>query len=159
MAILSAEISEWKQRRSDNAHAARFLIAAAGSTQPSQLTTGEVPEAAHSCQAGGYKHSTQVNLSCALHCGRVQDYTPPGRLCANPRTNRYDAALVRCIDFERESSKLDTDAQTILLLAFREHHPHRVICQIARCSERALSNKIPAALPRLAALLNRANML
>ena len=71
-------------------------------------------------------------------------------------TNRFDAALVRCIDFERGFSKLATDAQTILLLAFREHQPQRVICQIARCSERALAYKIPAA---LAQLLDRANML
>jgi len=53
--------------------------------------------------------------------------------------------------------QMDTDAQTILLLAFREHQPQRVICQIARCSERALSYKIPAALAQLAALLDRAN--
>jgi hypothetical protein len=39
---------------------------------------------------------------------------------------------VRCIGFERELSKLDTDAQTILLLAAREPQPQRVICQIAR---------------------------
>ena len=62
-----------------------------------------------------------------------------------------DAALVRCTDFEREFSKLDTDAQTILLLAFREHQPQRVICQIARCSERALAYKVPAALAALIA--------
>jgi hypothetical protein len=58
-----------------------------------------------------------------------------------------------------EFSKLDTDAQTILLLAFREHQPQRVICRIARCSGRALAYKVPAALAQLAALLDRANML
>lgn len=95
----------------------------------------------------------------ALRCGRARNYTAPGRIAAHASTNRFDAALVRCIDFEREFSKLDTDAQTILLLAFREHQPQRVICQIARCSERALSYKIPAALAQLAQLLDRANML
>jgi hypothetical protein len=63
---------------------------------------------------------------------------------------------VRCIDFEREFGKLDTDAQTILLLAFRKRQPHRVIAQIARYSERAVSYKIPAA---VAQLLDRANLL
>ena len=83
----------------------------------------------------------------------------PGRPPANGSTNLYDAALVRCINFEREFAKLDTDAQTILLLAFREHQPQRVIAQIARCSERAVSYKIPAALAQLARLLDRASML
>jgi hypothetical protein len=95
----------------------------------------------------------------ALRCGRVRNYTAPGRQPVHASTNRFDAALVRCIDFEREFSKLDTDAQTILLLAFREHQPQRVIAQIARCSERAVSYKIPAALAQLARLLDRASML
>jgi DNA-directed RNA polymerase specialized sigma24 family protein len=51
------------------------------------------------------------------------------------------------------------DRQTILILAFREHQPYRVITQIARCSERAVSYKIPAALAQLARLLDRASML
>jgi hypothetical protein len=95
----------------------------------------------------------------ALRCGRVRNYTAPGRQPAHASTNRFDAALVRCIDFEREFSKLDTDAQTILLLAFREHQPQRVIAQIARCSERAVAYKVPAALAQLARLLDRASML
>jgi DNA-directed RNA polymerase specialized sigma24 family protein len=95
----------------------------------------------------------------ALRCGRVKNYTAPGRPPANGNTNRYDAALVRCIDFEREFSKLDTDSQTMLLLAFREHQPHRVIAQIARCSVRAIEYKLPTALAQLARLLDRANLL
>ena len=74
-------------------------------------------------------------------------------------TNRFDAGLVRCLDFEREFSKLTGDEQTILLLGFREHQPHRVIAQIARRSERAVSYKIPAGLAQLARLLDRASML
>jgi DNA-directed RNA polymerase specialized sigma24 family protein len=58
-----------------------------------------------------------------------------------------------------EFGKLDTEAQTILLLAFREHQPQRVIAQVARCSERAVGYKIPAALAQLARLLDRASML
>jgi DNA-directed RNA polymerase specialized sigma24 family protein len=95
----------------------------------------------------------------SLRCGRVKNYSAPGRAIANPSTNRFDAALVRCLDFEREFSKLDTDAQTILLLAFREHQPHRVIARIASCSERAVGYKIPAALAQLARLLDRASLL
>ncbi len=45
-------------------------------------------------------------------------------------TNRHDAALVRCIDFKREFGKLPTDAQTLLLLAYREKHSHQVVAQI-----------------------------
>jgi DNA-directed RNA polymerase specialized sigma24 family protein len=93
-----------------------------------------------------------------LKCGRVRNYTAPGRPAASASTNRFDAALVRCIDFDREFSKLDAETQTILLLAFREHQPQRVIAQIARCSERAVGYKIPAALAQLARLLDRASM-
>jgi hypothetical protein len=75
------------------------------------------------------------------------------------RGGRGTGGTRRCLDFEREFGKLDTDSQTILLLAFREHQPHRVIAQIARCSERAISYKIPAALAQLARLLDRASML
>ena len=60
-----------------------------------------------------------------------------------------------------ELQKLDNTLARIriLLLAFREHQPQRVIAQIARCSERAVSYKIPAALAQLARLLDRASML
>ena len=95
----------------------------------------------------------------ALRCGRARNYTAPGRQPAHASTNRFDAALVRRIDFEREFSKLDTDAKIILPLAFRERQPPRVIAQIARCSERAVSYKIPAPLAQLARLLDRASML
>lgn len=95
----------------------------------------------------------------ALRCGRVKNYTAPGRVPKDAPTNRFDAALVRCLDFEREFGKLDTDTQTILLLAFRERQPNRVIAQITTWSTRALAYKIPAALAQLARLLDRANLL
>ena len=113
-----------------------------------QITSEQ--SATQHCQHQQRRH--QVALASRPAVAR----TSPSALAS---TNPLDAALVRCIDFEREFSKLDTDAQTILLLAFREHQPQRVICQIARCSERALAYKIPAALAQLARLLDRTNML
>jgi DNA-directed RNA polymerase specialized sigma24 family protein len=95
----------------------------------------------------------------AIRNGKTTNFKSPGRPPHTPNTNRFDAALVRCIDFEREFSKLTGDEQTILLLGFREHQPHRVIAQIARRSERAVSYKIPAGLAQLARLLDRASML
>ena len=71
----------------------------------------------------------------------------------------YDAALVRCIDFEREFGKLPTDAQTLLLLAYREKQPQRTIAQITGWSPRAISYKLPAALLDLARLLDKADLL
>ncbi len=91
--------------------------------------------------------------------GAPGNFKAPGYSRHIPNTNGNDAALVHCIDLEREFAKLDTDAQTILLLAFREHQPQRVIAQIARCSERAVGYKIPAVLAQLARLLDRASML
>ena len=94
-----------------------------------------------------------------LRHGRARDYTAPGRQPKEKPTNPFDAALVRCIDFEREFSKLTGDQQSMLLLAYRERQPRRVIAQTCRCSERALNYKIPAALAQLAQLLDRADML
>jgi DNA-directed RNA polymerase specialized sigma24 family protein len=103
------------------------------------------------------QHWTQERT--AIRCGKVKNYTAPGRPPANPNTNRYDAALVRVIDFEREFAKLPGDMQTILLLAYRERQPQTVIAQVARCSVRTLAYRLPVALRALAALLDRANML
>ena len=66
---------------------------------------------------------------------------------------------MRCIDFEREFSKLPEDTQTILLLAYREKQPQRVIAQVTGWSPRALSYKLPAALGDLAHLLDKADLL
>jgi hypothetical protein len=65
---------------------------------------------------------------------------------------------IRVIDFEREFSKLPTDIQTLLLLAYREKQPQRVIAQITGWSPRALSYKLPAALTDLAHLLDKADL-
>ncbi|HEX4758499.1 MAG TPA: sigma factor-like helix-turn-helix DNA-binding protein [Terracidiphilus sp.] len=89
----------------------------------------------------------------------MRGYTAPGRQPKEQNTNRFAGALVRCIDFEREFSKLTGDQQSILLLAYRDGQPHRVIAQMCRCSERALNYKIPAALAQLAQLLDRADIL
>jgi len=83
-------------------------------------------------QFGTQQHRHQVALVSRPAVAR----TSPSALAC---TNRFDATLVRSIGFERQFSKPYTDAQSILLLAFREHQPQRVICQIARCSERALA--------------------
>jgi DNA-directed RNA polymerase specialized sigma24 family protein len=95
----------------------------------------------------------------ALNSGKVRQYTSPGRPAANPSTARYDAALVRVIDFEREFGKLPTESQMLLLLAYREHQPIQMIAQVMRCSVRAVEYKLPAALKQLAAILARADLL
>ena len=87
-------------------------------------------------------------------------WSPKPRQAA-PWLSKWNSCSGSCSSLyvEREFSKLDTDSQTILLLAFREHQPQRVIAQIARCSERAVAYKVPAALAQLARLLDRASML
>lgn len=95
----------------------------------------------------------------ALKQGKIRNYlAQPGRP-SGPATNRYDAALVRCIDFEREFSKLPTDTQTLLLMTYRENQPQRVVAQITGWSPRKLSYMLPAALSQLASLLDRADLL
>jgi DNA-directed RNA polymerase specialized sigma24 family protein len=96
----------------------------------------------------------------ALKSGKIKNYLrSPGRSSENANTNRYDAALVRVIDFEREFAKLPTDTQTLLLLAYREKQPQRIISQITGWSSRAISYKLPVALLDLARLLDKADLL
>lgn len=96
----------------------------------------------------------------AIDSGKIANYLrTPGRPTVAANSNRYDAALVRVIDFEREFSKLPTDTQTMLLLAYREKQPYRVISQITGWSPRALDYKLPAALATLARLLDKADLL
>ncbi len=66
----------------------------------------------------------------------------PG-MTMNASGNRFDAARARCIDFEREFSKLTGDEQAILPLAFREQQPHPGPAQIARFSECASATEAP----------------
>ena len=63
------------------------------------------------------------------------------------------------LEEELEFSRLTGGEQTVLLLAFRERQPYRVTARIARCSESAVSYKVPAALAQLVALLDRASLL
>ena len=96
----------------------------------------------------------------ALKNGKIHNYLRmPGRPSESPSTNRFDAALVRCIDFEREFAKLPTDSQTLLLLAYREKQPMRIVAQITGWSLRALDYKLPAALLDLARVLDKADLL
>lgn len=90
----------------------------------------------------------------------IQEFVAqPGRPPVHANTNRYDAALVRVIDFEREFGKLPADSQTLLLMAYREKQPLRIIAQITGWSKRVLDYKIPAALLDLARLLDKADLL
>jgi len=74
----------------------------------------------------------------ALKNGRIHKYLArPGRPPRDESHDRHDAALVRCIDFEREFCKRTTDSQTLLLLAY----------------------KLPAALADLARVLDKADLL
>jgi DNA-directed RNA polymerase specialized sigma24 family protein len=96
----------------------------------------------------------------ALKNGKIHNYLrAPGRPTDSAKTNRYDAALVRVIDFEREFGKLPTDTQTLLLLAYREKQPQRTIAEITGWSPRAISYKLPAALLDLARVLDKADLL
>jgi len=95
----------------------------------------------------------------ALRAGRAKDYTPRGRAPRVPSTCRYDAALTRCLDFEREFGKLHEEDQQILLLIVREGQPQRVVAEALHMSTRCLSYKLPTALDRLANLLDRVNLL
>jgi len=123
-----------------------------------------LPAGGNSAASGTANHPQPPKLQSltSKRSRRAKSATTSHAQDGQPQRNqptRYDAALVRCIDFERQFSKLPTDTQTLLLLASREKQPQRVIAQITGWSPRALSDKLPAALVDLARLLDQADLL
>ena len=95
----------------------------------------------------------------ALRNGRTKDYTAPGRPNKHATTNRFDAGIVRCIDFEMALGQLTGEQQTMLLMAYRDGEGHRAIAQVAGCTERVVAYRLPIALKLLAEVLDQRNLL
>jgi DNA-directed RNA polymerase specialized sigma24 family protein len=95
----------------------------------------------------------------ALANGKALNITSPGRPGRNNNSNRFDAALVRVIDFDRAIGSLDPDEQTALVLRYRDREPSHRIAQALRCSERKVEYLVPLARHHLANELERRNLL
>lgn len=75
------------------------------------------------------------------------------------RETEFDARLVRVIDFERVMDRMDPDEQIALVLAYRDRERFPAIAQMLHCSIRKLTYMIPAARRKLAAELDKLNLL
>jgi len=96
---------------------------------------------------------------CALKNGKTLSYKNVGRPQASGCTNRYDAALVRVIDFERALETLPIDERLVLILTYRDKQDMPRIAVAIGCSMRKLDYLLPKARKHLAAELERQNLL
>jgi DNA-directed RNA polymerase specialized sigma24 family protein len=95
----------------------------------------------------------------ALKSGRTFNYNNPGRPNVKARTNRYDAALVRIIDFERAIASLPVEEQTALVLTYRDKQDTSRVADAVGCSVRKLCYLIPRARQHLADELDKLDLL
>jgi DNA-directed RNA polymerase specialized sigma24 family protein len=92
-----------------------------------------------------------------LASARTCDYRRVGWQQRQDR--QFDSRLVRVIDFGRVLASLDADEQTALVLAYRDRERFPAIAQMLHCSVRKVAYLIPAARRKLAAALDKLNLL
>lgn len=85
------------------------------------------------------------------------DYQRPG--WSTRANNNADAAIVRCIDFERALSALQPDEQVILVWAHRDRMPHPQIARAVGCSTRTVYARLQSGRRKLANELDRKGLL
>lgn len=91
--------------------------------------------------------------------GRIADYTNVGRSKAQTVTSRYDAAIVRAIDFETAIGALPIDAQLALILTYRDGEKAVRVAAALQCSLRRVGYLLPVARLRLADRLEALDLL
>jgi DNA-directed RNA polymerase specialized sigma24 family protein len=72
---------------------------------------------------------------------------------------KFDAALVRCIDFERALGQLSAEEQIALVHRYRDGEREREIAAAVGCSVRKLNYLVPTARRHLANVLDTLNLL
>ncbi len=100
---------------------------------------------------------TWIHDRIQLRSGRTTDYQKQG--WQERKATRFDARIVRAIDFERALAKLDAEEHAALILTYRDHEDQPTIARGIGCSVRKLSYLIPRARKRLAEELDRMNLL
>ena len=96
----------------------------------------------------------------AIHQGKVsQAFKNPGRPTAKTHSCRYDAALVRTIDFERCFSRLTLVEQHLLLFCVADRQSQEAVSQMLHISPRAINYKLPQARAHLAEILERSGLI
>jgi DNA-directed RNA polymerase specialized sigma24 family protein len=92
-----------------------------------------------------------------LNSARTVAYVRAGWQQRN--TRQFDARLVRVIDFDRALATLDADEQAALILTYRDRQQSPDIAHALHCSVRKLTYLLPTARRKLAAQLDRLNLL
>ena len=93
----------------------------------------------------------------ALRSARTVDYQRHGWQQRNDR--RFDARLVRVLDFDRALSALDGEEQAALILTHRDHEAIDAVARALACSARKVHYTLIAARRKLAAELDRLDLL
>ena len=92
-----------------------------------------------------------------LSAAHTVDYMRRGWQERNDR--HFDARLVRVIDFSRAMQALDPREQAALILTHRDREPASAVARALGCCERTVCNILPEARRKLAAQLDRMNLL
>jgi len=100
-----------------------------------------------------------AQMRITLKSGKVANYANPGRPNIKARTNRFDAALVAVLDFERALRQLTAEQQTILILKYRDRLSASHVAQALGCSTRKVDYMTQPARLALADKLDRLNLL
>ncbi len=89
--------------------------------------------------------------------GKIAQYRRRGWQQRNDRT--YDANQVRIIDFERAMNQLPDEDKVALVLHYRDGQLQPEIARAIGCSIRKVSYLLPSARRKLAAILDRLDLL
>lgn len=92
-----------------------------------------------------------------LRNGKTTSYKRVG--WAQRRSSRFDAKIVRCIDFERAYGHLCPSDQALLELVYAEDWPNDQVAKILCISERSIYNYLPHARALLAHVLDKAGLI
>ena len=96
-------------------------------------------------------------LRTATRHGKTTNYARSGWAQRNAAS--FDARQVRVLDFERALSELSNEEQIALVHYYRDHEGYIEIAVAAQCSVRKLNYLIPSARMKLAAVLDRLDLL
>jgi hypothetical protein len=93
----------------------------------------------------------------ALRSGRIGTYKRQGWIAR--RATCFDARLVRVIDIERALSHLSNEERTLLVLTYGDGRSREETAALAGMSVRAAIYKLREARQRLAAVMDRLDLL
>ena len=95
----------------------------------------------------------------AMRNGKTAHYRDTGRPGKRASTNRWDAAYVRVIDFEKALSELSFQDQIMLIMCCAEGYKQHDAAAALKVSLRTIGYQLPIARRKLTEILDRRNLL